>query len=740
VRALERRFRLSLIATLTMAYLTVVATGKPDVPAVAVCGAALVARILSLATGRDWRLNSAAANVVAACVAVLYLAELYFLASATPMLDRLLAASVQLVPLVTAIKVLSASTSRDYFYLAALSFTMMLSAAVLTIGAIFIAGLCLYMFFAVFTLASYEVYRPARADSSVRGGAPFPDPSSTSRLNPVGIALVKTAGAVVLGVIPLAALLFFLIPRYHRGFWSTSGFAGEKVTGFSDSVDLSDTGAILDSDQVVMRVSVERGPRYFSDQKLRGVALDDFDGRRWFESHRRAGVLAPEGFQHFWIPAPSEGAAAASPPPAQRTFAAKAQPLRYRVLLAPISSDVLFIAGRALEIGAPVHYLVLDSGGALHYPEHFGAPFAYEAVSNVDLPSPAQLRDASGLLPRPAAGAWLALPRLDPRIGALARRIVAGNTNNYDRAVAIQDYLGSRYSYTLDLPRVDANDPVASFLFVTRRGNCEYFASAMAVMLRTLGIPARLVNGFQAGSYNPVGRDFIVRSGDAHSWVEVYFPVFGWVPFDPTPAGDFTGNSSWFTDYLDAAELFWNEWVVNYDFGHQARIVLSLRDGSRSLDGRFLAFRTRFDGFNLAGLGGVCGWLGTHRLELLAALLILLALATLAVRHPAWLEELRAAFAWKIAARRGDPGCHVASLAYDRFLQGLARRGIEKAPGTTPLEFAAALPDGAVRRSAAAFTNAYQASRFGRQSVTRECFENLLQQALAAAASATWRK
>ena len=135
--------------------------------------------------------------------------------------------------------------------------------------------------------------------------------------------------------------------------------------------------------------------------------------------------------------------------------------------------------------------------------------------------------------------AWSICACRTPSIRAsanLARTLTASATNNYDRAAAIQSYLRNNFQYTLDPPDIEPEDPVGSFLFRSKSGYCEYFAAAMAVMLRTLNVPSRLVNGFQTGSYNRIGKDFVVRARDAHSWVEVYFTGYGWIPFDPTPA------------------------------------------------------------------------------------------------------------------------------------------------------------------------------------------------------------
>ena len=127
-------------------------------------------------------------------------------------------------------------------------------------------------------------------------------------------------------------------------------------------------------------------------------------------------------------------------------------------------------------------------------------------------------------------------------------------------------------------------DPLANFLFVRRAGHCEYFASAMTVMLRAEGIPARYVTGFAPGEYNDVGGDYIIRESDAHAWVEVYFPGFGWITFDPTPPGNAShaGILDRLNMYWDSFQFTWSEWVVNYDFTHQIVLAVNAQQASRS--------------------------------------------------------------------------------------------------------------------------------------------------------------
>ena len=149
--------------------------------------------------------------------------------------------------------------------------------------------------------------------------------------------------------------------------------------------------------------------------------------------------------------------------------------------------------------------------------------------------------------------------------------ITASAPSNYDKAVALEQYLSTHFGYTLELPRTLPPDPLANFLFERKKGHCEYFASSMAVMLRSLRIPSRIVTGFRGGEFNDLTGQYVVRASDAHSWVEAYFPGSGWISFDPTPAGSLPTRTGWsrMQLYVDAAASFWREWIINYDVSHQ---------------------------------------------------------------------------------------------------------------------------------------------------------------------------
>jgi transglutaminase-like putative cysteine protease len=142
----------------------------------------------------------------------------------------------------------------------------------------------------------------------------------------------------------------------------------------------------------------------------------------------------------------------------------------------------------------------------------------------------------------------------------LDREWTASDTAPIDQAREIERHLRKDYTYSLSLLKSEVSDPLAHFLFERKAGHCEYFASAMAVMLRTIGIPSRVVTGFQSGIYNPISGWQVIRASDAHSWVEAFLPRRGWTTFDPTPPDPNGAQISLATKlalFMDAAETFW---------------------------------------------------------------------------------------------------------------------------------------------------------------------------------------
>jgi hypothetical protein len=197
--------------------------------------------------------------------------------------------------------------------------------------------------------------------------------------------------------------------------------------------------------------------------------------------------------------------------------------------------NVVFAAASTREVYFPAAGLRVDPAGSIRSPIELDSGLVYSVVSEVPSPSPSVLRRARRTVPDGMAPYLQLEEGLPGRVGDLARAVTAGRTTWYDAVVAVQAWLRANTRYDLDVPRdPDGVDAVDHFLFETRRGYCEQIASSIAVMLRTLGIPARLVTGYGPGERNPLTGYFEVKQSDAHAWVEVFYPGIGWVPYDPT--------------------------------------------------------------------------------------------------------------------------------------------------------------------------------------------------------------
>jgi TgpA N-terminal domain/Transglutaminase-like superfamily/Domain of unknown function (DUF4129) len=277
---------------------------------------------------------------------------------------------------------------------------------------------------------------------------------------------------------------------------------------------------------------------------------------------------------------------------------------------------------------------------------------------------------------------------------------------------ALERYLQSHYGYTLQLQRAVVGDPLANFLFVRKQGHCEYFASSMAVMLRTLRIPSRVVNGFRSDEFNDLTGNYVVRAKNAHSWVEAYFAGYGWVSFDPTPGGEVGLPQGWgrVMLYLDAAASFWREWVVSYDSTHQYMLGQSMMSGTRNwwerarMWGRHhYASLMKLARKSQRALEYSPGrWAGVS----IAVLLLLLVLSNAArIAHMIRTGRLRAH-----PERSPD---QAAVMWYEKMARYLARRGVRKSSSQTAQEFVRVIEDGHLRARVGKFTDAYESARFG---------------------------
>jgi len=202
----------------------------------------------------------------------------------------------------------------------------------------------------------------------------------------------------------------------------------------------------------------------------------------------------------------------------------------------------------------------------------------YTAYSVLEDPPADSLRAAPDANPE-TAEAYLQLPGLPLRIAALADSLTRDLENDYDRARAIESWLKTEFEYTLDLPATAAETSLDYFLFERKAGHCQYFSTAMSIMLRTLGIPTREVTGFLGGEWNEVGGFMSVTQNAAHAWTEVWFPGWGWVTFDPTPPsrGMVTASAAGWSwpafAFLDGLSYRWSAWVLNFSATQQFQFL-----------------------------------------------------------------------------------------------------------------------------------------------------------------------
>ncbi len=706
----ERFFRASLFLLMATSVVTLVSTGKLDLFTMIAAPSAVLYKGV-----RWWQRRPAeipqhiATRLVVAYLLVfpldvLFLSRAFVEGSSNPGLYAALLAAVHFLLFVMLIRLYSATTDRDALFLTMLSFAAILASAVLTIDTTFLGLFFLFMLFGVATFVGLEMRR-----SSKNAIGPDVDahPLKERRLTR---ALVLAVLSVSFGAMIIGGALFFFFPRFSAGYLGRTSLQPTLMSGFSDDVELGQIGEIKKNSEVVMRVRTGK-PVGYPALRWRGIALTTFDGKRWY-SPEREDVTIPAG-PNGWINLQD------SPGEQDRT----ATTLHYTILLQPVATDTIFVPANAVSLrgnlsgegsnqdaGARHSYIIRDGTGSLFNPFHNFSTMLYEGNSLLPGTNVGRLREASADYPADVRDVYLQLPQLDPRIPELAKQITERAQNPFDKTIMLENYLRSHFAYTLNLTGKPGEDPLAHFLFETRAGHCEYFASAMAIMLRTLGIPTREVNGFLPGEYNDLAGDYIVRASDAHSWVEVYFPGTGWMTFDPTPPGAESqgGVFSRLGQYMDWFELTWNEWVINYDFIHQIQLAQNMQRSTRNwteIGRRWFAHE------QIKGRNWMKSW--NAGLGFLIPLAIGIFLAALRF-------DLVVAFArrmrlsWQLRSpelARSNP--QLASRLYAELLYVLERRGFARQPTQTPFEFAAAVSLPRLAPAVHEFTQCYTQARYG---------------------------
>lgn len=374
--------------------------------------------------------------------------------------------------------------------------------------------------------------------------------------------------ALSLSLVAFTVAFFLAFPRIDGGFLGLRGGAGTHTTGFSDNLELGGFGTIRDDRRVVIRMipdaPIEARDRMFP-MVLRGTSFDRYEEGRWSRSETRA--------REYILSQQPIGLARPPYREDEIRFTILSELTDESVLLVPV--DTLRLERSLSGPGASVQRVELRRGVDLRTKDPPGNVRRYDVIVGEF--------DSSRLYTSRDLERYLQLPPGLERLERLAKEITAGLESDRAKAVAIDAYLtGGSFDYTLELSMAEGMDPIEDFLFERRAGHCEYFSTAMTLMLRAVGVPARNVTGFVGGRWNEYGDYLAVQNGDAHSWVEVYLDG-AFERFDPTPpARDAFGIEedmlAKLQAFIDSMRMLWHEKVVGYDLGDQKAIFLALRD------------------------------------------------------------------------------------------------------------------------------------------------------------------
>jgi transglutaminase-like putative cysteine protease len=456
------------------------------------------------------------------------------------------------------LQLLDARPRRTEFLLVALALFQVILAANLTDSILFFPLLAAFVVSTTWTLLVHTL----RTEAEEAGMAS----AVTTAITPGLARTTLFASALSLAL----ALLFFLaLPRMRAGMVQgpSLGFSG-AAAGFSDRVELGDLGRIRQDATVVMRVETLAGEAPLPRQAYwRGIAFDSFDGRAW--------SVTPPG-KHLVAGSAEVGISLA--------HGGVRGEFVQQIVREPVQGGVLFSAGTPDHLRGDLRRVHRDVNGALYAPGLAENRIRYRVSSRRNTPTEEQLARDRARPEDPGDRRFLELPELSSEVGALAREITADATDDAGRARALESWLRSHGRYDDRPPRLpegDSRSPIEVFLFGGVTGHCEYFASSMVVLARSLGMPARLVNGFAGGRENKIGGFVELTRSDAHAWLEIQYETAGWVAYDPTPP-DLRLRASGGLSFLDrvsevgsAMELWWFQRVVDFDRSDQFHAMRS---------------------------------------------------------------------------------------------------------------------------------------------------------------------
>ncbi|QWR76801.1 transglutaminase family protein [Candidatus Magnetomonas plexicatena] len=451
------------------------------------------------------------------------------------MTEDIVEPSVEALIILLAMKFLEAKKFRDYMQIYLISVFVLMGSALLSIDFTFFLFFVILFFLIAesIVLLTYHTEAP----ELIIERAAF-------------LKIIKRAILIPLASIPLTVAIFMILPRTNYQFLRFLNHGHVGKSGFSDSIALGSVSSIQLDVSPVFRASME--PVEEEHLYWRGIVLDHFDGTTWKSNLRE--YEKPEN----------------------KDTLQGGKTVLQTIYLQPYDNKFLFTLDRPVSVTYRGARISTDFTVSVR--DSVKTMIRYDVISKVTVPQNSNTRSVPDNLNR-----YLQLPDGVPeQITSLSKSLTDGRSTD-DAIKTVYRYLHSGlFTYSLDkLPATDT--PLSDFLFKKRSGNCEYFASAMALMLRAAGIPANVIGGYRGGMYNNVGKYYIVLQKNAHVWVEAYINGKGWVRYDPTPplsVNPLLAEKAEFSAYrllADSINYYWNSLVINYNFDKQLSIFNKLR-------------------------------------------------------------------------------------------------------------------------------------------------------------------
>lgn len=534
----------------------------------------LLGMIGALAIPEAWQSRPAMRHVATTSVLALFIVQLTRIVLGQSVIDI----TVEFAALLQVLRVATRRGAVHDQQIVLLAFLHLVAGTVLGAGLAY--GLCFLGFLVVAPGALVlshlrrEVEGNYRQGARDRTGLPVDVPRILRSRRVVGRGFLLTTCLLSVPIFVFTATLFVLFPRVGLSLLLLNHPHSGRMVGFSDKVDLGQIGTLRSDPSLALRFELDTPapPPPRITLRLRGTAFDLYDGRAWARSSAERRPVDHGGTDLY--------------PLVRVPDVTRDRKVSFD--LEPIDPPVIFLPPKTIAVRVRTEgtTLIAEPIPLLHGPE---GEVRYAASDIRGLRYDVWLaRDNEIIveaLPASERARYLALPAgLPHRVADLAHEWADPQPTLALKARALEEHLRAGYKYDVASPSGGASQPVDDFLFASRRGHCEFFSTAMALMLRSIGIPSRNVTGFVGGTYNRFGKYYAVREGDAHSWIEAYIDDgirSGWVTFDPTPASaaqpleDTTGAVVYVRDLLEALSQRWNRNVVGYDLHTQVRLAES---------------------------------------------------------------------------------------------------------------------------------------------------------------------